>query len=203
MMPKSPCGGLPVPPVPRNRTEKAPIPGLVWSSDIPTFPELLCHVPLRRFAVLCRLVLFSWLSQPPAFFFFSCRPLVLVSLSVLPTPHPLPFSLFFDPDSCRNQKQENAFWLYSSAAFPLTSTPPPHPPCNCSFPQYSRSPAASLFSSLARDPRGVGAAGNGEGWAGQALAPRSASLSPPQDQAMGNRLPDSHHRLHKYYFHVA
>lgn len=91
----------------------------------------------------------------------------------------------------------------------------PLPISNCFLPWvkllFSTVPelqAASLFSSLHRKLTWKGYSERLEGW-GEAhpfllsAGPEKCFIVPIEDQAMGKRLPDSHHELHKHYFHLA
>lgn len=129
---------------------------------------------------------------------------VALFLSVLPTPPSLRFRLLFCPRGCKKLETRKCALVVFLCPFPTAFS---LPWVKLLFsPALQRCQLHLCSPLLSESSRGVGA-GVGGGLAGGhspfLRGSRSASFVRTQDQAMGNRPPDSHHGLYKYYFHLA
>lgn len=140
---------------------------------------------------------------------FFCRSSVLLGISIPSCSPNNTFSalqlLFFCPQCYKKPETRKRILViflcrFSTALFPGW---------NCSFPQHSSVASCIFVLCSFRVLTWRGCSGRWGGlWGGTAL---SAQSGPPEkcrivrieDLTMGNRLPDSHHGLHKYYFHLA
>lgn len=194
--------------MPWKMTEKAFIPGVVWPLYSPPTYMLFQNFSALTLSLLFWCLLqsgpFSLVTQPGV---FSCQH-VLVGHSVPPC---LPNTTFYAlqplllpawSQKTRNKKMVLEMFL---CQFPSALSSG----CTCLFPQHPGVAAASLFPSLHRKLTQSGCRGRQQGRVGGGSSlsprrlPRKCFTVRIKDQAMGNRLPDSHHGLHKYYSHLA
>lgn len=192
--------------MPWKMTEKAFIPGVMWPLYSP-----LTYMLFQNFSALTLSLLFWCLLQSCPFSLvtqpvvFSCQH-VLVGHSVPPC---LPNTTFYAlqplllpawSQKARNKKMVLEMFL---CQFPSAL----YSGCTCLFPQHPSIAAASLFPSLHRKLTRSGCSGRQQGWAEApafllGACPEKCFIVRIKDQAMGNRLPDNHHGLHKYYFYL-
>lgn len=208
----------PVLPVHEKKTEQSLIAGLMclllWSSDMSTFPEPLCHDALFALCMILSLLLWHVL-QAGSFFIVipaacgfrqTALSLGCSLCSFLASQHHVLCTSASSPRPPQPQEttNKNVSWWYPSADSPLPSSLREI----AVFHSTLELPAASLFFSLHRKLTWSGCRGRRKGLGGAtALSlsahPEKCFIVHIKDQTMGNRLPDSHHGLHKYYFHLA
>lgn len=158
------------------------------SSDIPTFP-------LRLWRDTLFVALVS--SIPATCVSFLPTPCLDWSLSSsLPSQyHILCISAFFYSHSHKKLEIKKRVPVIFLCRFPTACSPG----WNRSFPQHST--VASCIFVLFSSQKAHVVGGNTALFL--STGPEKCFIVNIKDQAMGNRLPNSHHELHKYYFHLA